>query len=219
MEREAVTRARTPRTAQGPGRRQRMSAEERRAQILAAAREVFLADGMAGARTRRIAEVAGVNEALLYQHFSSKEEIFEEAVVRPLHEVVAAVTGAGSALPAFDAEGRAQHDLTEEYLAELLRTFLEVSPLLGVVLFSERAAGERFYAEAIGPLADTISTVVRESFPTWSHRDFDPGLVTISVIGACISLSLDHHFAGRPVDIEATARQLTDLLFFGLLSR
>lgn len=196
-----------------------MSAEERRAQILAAAREVFLADGMAGARTRRIAEVAGVNEALLYQHFASKEEIFEEAVVRPLHEVVAAVTGAGSALPTFDAEGRAQHDLTEQYLAELLRTFLEVAPLLGVVLFSERAAGERFYAEAIGPLTDTISTVVRESFPTWSHSDFDPGLVTISVIGACISLSLDHHFAGRPVDVEATARQLTDLLFFGLLSR
>lgn len=196
-----------------------MSAEERRVQILAAAREVFLADGMAGARTRRIAEVAGVNEALLYQHFTSKEEIFEEAVVRPLHEVVATVTGAGSALPTFDAEGRAQHDLTEEYLAELLRTFLEVAPLLGVVLFSERAAGERFYAEAIGPLAETISTVVRESFPTWSHRDFDPGLVTISVIGACISLSLEHHFAGRPVDVAATARQLTDLLFFGLLPR
>lgn len=196
-----------------------MPAEERRTQILAAAREVFLADGMTGARTRRIAEVAGVNEALLYQHFSSKEEIFEEAVVRPLHEVVAKVTDAGSALPPFDPAGRAQHDLTEQYLAELLRTFLEVSPLLGVVLFSERAVGARFYAEAVGPLADTISAVVRDSFPTWSHRDFDPGLVTISVIGACISLSLDHHFAGRPVDIESTARQLTDLLFFGLLDR
>lgn len=198
------------------GKRRRLPAEARRLQILDAARSVFLAEGMVGARTRRIAEVAGVNEALLYQHFASKEEIFEEAVVKPLRDIVAAVIEVGAALPPFDPEGRAQHDLTKQYLAELLRTFLEVGPLLGVVLFAERAAGERFYAEAVQPLTTAISGVVSDAFPTWSHRDFDPELVTVSVIGACISLSLEHHFAGREIDVQATAGQLTDLLFYGL---
>lgn len=199
-------------------KRRRLPAEQRRAQLLDAARAVFLADGMVGARTRRIAEVAGVNEALLYQHFSSKEEIFEEAVVKPLRDIVAKVIGVGGSLP-YDPAGRVQHDLTERYLAELLRTFLEVTPLLGVVLFSDRGSGARFYREAVEPLTAAISGVVRDAFPTWSHRDFDPELVTLSVIGACISLSLEHHFTGREVDVEGTARQLTDLLFFGLLDR
>lgn len=186
-------------------------------QILDAARSVFLADGMAGARTRRIAEVAGVNEALLYQHFSSKEAIFDEAVVKPLRAIVAKVIDAGSVLPAYDPEGRVQHELTEQYLAELLRTFIEVAPLLGVVLFSDSATGERFYAEAVQPLAAAISGAVLAAFPTWSHREFDPELVTLSVIGTCISLSLERHFARRAIDIDATARQLTDMLFYGLL--
>lgn len=208
-------------TAEPAGRgtrkvRRRLSAGARRAQLIDAARGVFLAEGMAGARTRRIAEVAGVNEALLYQHFSSKEEIFDEAVVKPLHDIVAKVIDVGGALPPYDPGGLAQHDLTEQYLAELLRTFLEVAPLLGVVLFSDRVTGERFYADAVHPLAAAISGVVRDAFPTWSHREFDPELVTLSVIGACISLSLEHHFTGREIDVEGTARQLTDLLFFGL---
>ena len=205
--------------ATNTGKRRRLSAEARRAQLLEAAREVFLAEGMVGARTRRIAEVAGVNEALLYQHFSSKEEIFEHAVVAPLRTIVSTVIDAGTFLPSFDAEGQAQRDLTEQYLAELLRTFLDVAPLLGVVLFAERSTGEKFYKEAVEPLAVAISEVVRASFPTWSHRDFDPDLVTLSVIGACISLSLEQHFAGRTIDVEASARQLTDLLFYGLLER
>jgi hypothetical protein len=77
----------------------RLTAAERRSQILDAAREVFMVDGISGARTRRIAEVAGINEALLYQHFSSKEEIFEEAVVKPRREMIANVSGGTSRLP------------------------------------------------------------------------------------------------------------------------
>lgn len=212
-----------PATATGgngaPPKRRRLSAPARRAQLLDAARTVFLAEGMVGARTKRIAEVAGVNEALLYQHFSSKEEIFHEAVIKPLRDIVSEVVGVGAALPPFDPTGRAQHDLTQQYLAELLRTFMEVTPLLGVVLFSDRDTGTTFYRDTVQLLTAAISGVVRDSFPTWSHREFDPELVTVSVIGACMSLSLEHHFSGREIDIEATAGQLTDLVFFGVLDR
>lgn len=209
--------SRPTRTSGTDAKRRRLSAGERRAQIIETARGVFLAKGMAGARTRDIAQVAGVNEALLYQHFASKEELFEEAVVKPLDEIMKRVTEAGAAIPAYDPAARTQQDLTQGYLCELLRTFIDAGPLLGVVLFSDRAAGERFYDRSIRPLARTISGAVQDSFPTWSHRDFDPELVTFSMIGTCISLSLESHFGGKKVDAQDTARQLTDLLFFGLL--
>lgn len=46
--------------------------------ILAAARNVFLKKGMAGARMQDIADEAGINKALLHYYFRSKEKLFEE---------------------------------------------------------------------------------------------------------------------------------------------
>ena len=57
-------------------RRQARSAHTRAA-ILAAAERVFARSGLAGARTDAIAAEAGVNKALLYYYFDSKEELYE----------------------------------------------------------------------------------------------------------------------------------------------
>lgn len=45
--------------------------------ILAAAKKVFTAKGMAGARMQDIADGAGINKALLHYYFRSKEKLFE----------------------------------------------------------------------------------------------------------------------------------------------
>lgn len=48
-----------------------------RAKILAAAREVFHRAGFDGARTKDIADAAGINKALLHYYFRSKDDLFE----------------------------------------------------------------------------------------------------------------------------------------------
>jgi TetR/AcrR family transcriptional regulator len=48
-----------------------------RAAILAAAEHVFARAGLAGARTDLIAAEAGVNKALLYYYFQSKEKLYQ----------------------------------------------------------------------------------------------------------------------------------------------
>jgi TetR/AcrR family transcriptional regulator len=45
--------------------------------ILAAAKKVFVAKGMAGARMQDIADEAGINKALLHYYFRNKEKLFE----------------------------------------------------------------------------------------------------------------------------------------------
>jgi len=45
--------------------------------ILAAAKKVFIAKGMAGARMQDIADAAGINKALLHYYFRSKDKLFE----------------------------------------------------------------------------------------------------------------------------------------------
>ena len=53
---------------------------ETRARILDAALREFSALGMAGARMDQIAAAAGVNKALLYYHFDSKENLYAAAL-------------------------------------------------------------------------------------------------------------------------------------------
>ena len=53
---------------------------ESRERILEAALKEFSAKGLAGARTEQIAAEAGVNKALLYYYFSSKEKLYAAAL-------------------------------------------------------------------------------------------------------------------------------------------
>lgn len=51
-----------------------------RDKIIAAALDEFVAHGKAGARVDRIASAAGVNKAMIYYHFNSKENLYLEVV-------------------------------------------------------------------------------------------------------------------------------------------
>ena len=53
---------------------------ETRSRILDAALQEFAANGLAGARTEQIAAAAGVNKALLYYYFESKEKLYAAAL-------------------------------------------------------------------------------------------------------------------------------------------
>jgi TetR/AcrR family transcriptional regulator len=62
---------------QRPGAGRRAAGARTRTSILAAAERVFARSGLAGARTDVIAAEAGVNKALLYYYFQSKEKLYQ----------------------------------------------------------------------------------------------------------------------------------------------
>lgn len=72
-------------------RTQAERADQARARILDAATREFSANGLAGARTERIAEAAGVNKALLYYYFRGKDALYAATL-----EAVAARMAAAS---------------------------------------------------------------------------------------------------------------------------
>lgn len=63
-----------------PSRSQVDRADQTRARILDAATREFSSHGLAGARTEGIAEAAGVNKALLYYYFRSKDALYAAAL-------------------------------------------------------------------------------------------------------------------------------------------
>lgn len=54
----------------------RLRASDRRKQLLEIAMKLFSEQGFDGTSTRAIAEAAGINEALIFRHFRSKEDLF-----------------------------------------------------------------------------------------------------------------------------------------------
>jgi TetR/AcrR family transcriptional regulator len=65
--------------------------DQTRARILEAATTEFSANGLAGARTERIAEMAAVNKALLYYYFRNKNDLYAATL-----EAVATRAGAAN---------------------------------------------------------------------------------------------------------------------------
>ncbi len=82
-----------------PGRARRLPRSARRAQLLSAAQEIFVAQGYHAAAMDEIAERAGVSKPVLYQHFPGKLELYlalidhhTQALVDRIDRALAATT-------------------------------------------------------------------------------------------------------------------------------
>jgi AcrR family transcriptional regulator len=83
--------------------RPRMSAANRRAAILEAARAAFADSGYHETSLDAVGKRAGVSKALLYEHFSSKRELYIAVLEMHVHELVERISGAvGAAEPGED---------------------------------------------------------------------------------------------------------------------
>lgn len=184
-------------------------------QLLEAARTVFLSRSPAATRMSDIADAAGVNVALLYQHFASKDELFEAAVVLPLERLVENLRAGTEKMPA-PGSGEAQRVVTTQVLQRVLVIFSESMQLFGAVLFGDPDLATAFYRRRLEPLIDSVVEVVHHHEAAWPHRMYDPVYVTKAFLGMAWFLSMDAHFTGRPLDIDKATDELAKLMFEGL---
>jgi len=192
-------------------KRTRLRAEERREKILEAARRVFLESGYAGARTRRIAEEAGITEALLYRFYPSKSEIFRAAVHEPLERFVGELLDSTADIDPARGDRR---DRLRQVNEMLLRFMADSAPFLAVVLLSELGEARRFYQ---GDLHPTLSRPIYEvvsRITGWRQRD--GSLIFAAMFGTHLGLALDGLLRGHDVDAAGVAEQLTQLFSDGM---
>lgn len=200
-----------------PPRRRRLRAEDRREQILAAARRVFVRSGLAGARTRDVAAEAGVNEGLLYRHFRSKDELFESAVAAPLEAAITAlVADSGEPPQDFDVTAEVMRERTRQFIEDLLEVMDEIAPLLGIVLFGEAKAASAYYSERLGPALKEVEAVVVAHQAAWAHEEFDPEFVVQLVFGMAWFLAVCRRFGAPQRDRHETAETITRIVMDGL---
>lgn len=81
------------------GARRRLPVEQRRAQILDAAGELFAENGYNAVSTLAVARACGVSEGLLFHHFPSKAEMYAAVVARRLDRLDEAMRRAAAEIP------------------------------------------------------------------------------------------------------------------------
>ncbi|MFV8816708.1 TetR/AcrR family transcriptional regulator [Haliea sp. E17] len=194
-------------------RRAYLPAEERRRQILDAAREVFSQTSLQGARTRDLARAAGVNQATIYGHFESKEALFAEAVIEPLLEVMRGMhERAGSYREATTPEELLS--LTEASCRRHLENMEAIYPLLASALFADPKQGRELYREHLAPLfqqrGEAMSSVVREDIP--------PDFFSLAAFGMFFAVAMHRTFSDDVTPLEEQAEQLAKLAAFGFAS-
>jgi AcrR family transcriptional regulator len=193
-------------------RRPRRPSAERRIEILAAARRVFIRSGFAAATIREVAAEADVNHAMMYRFFRSKEELFEEAVAAPLEEAML-----HTLVPVAGEAGLAA--ATERFVVDLLVAMEDLGPLSNVV-FGDAARAEHFYRHHLQPALLRIQANAERNLVMWDHATFDVGVIARMIYGICWFLALDQRYGdgpdGSPADV---AKQVTHVLLNGMLAR
>ncbi len=161
-----------------------------RTAILTAAERTFAQSGLAGARIDVIAAEAGVNKALLYYYFKSKEALYEAVLEEHLsafnRRAMAVLTGPGSARSVLlDFIG-----LQFDFISARRR---HVS-LVHQFISSRRKFSEELVQKYIAPRVEALNALLERGMRAGEFRRVDRMHVGIS-IGALIT----SYFSAEPM--------------------
>lgn len=196
--------ARSSGARSGAPRSRRMTATARRSSILKAARRAFSETGdVNGTTMRTIAERAGISEGAIYRHFESKDQLFYEAVVEPLREVVNSLVAATEAIdPDETFSPEAPVESLDGLYRQLVPELEQVLPLLGLVLFGDPKVAQRFYKEHFAAAMDRLGDVWGASGVRSGRPVRSPDIVARAVMGTALMLALELRHRKRDFDVD-----------------
>lgn len=195
-----------------------MSAELRRAQIIDSARTVFARQGYAASRTREIAAEAGVNEAMLYRHFPSKEELFEASVLESIDAAMVRATQNAKGISR-DLAGSASEieDGIRKFFRDLADIAVELGPLIGATAFGPDTPVRTKLIERLDALFDIATAITVHGIPDLMKDDVDVRLGLEKIFGALWFSAEMARWTRREFDREAVLDQMMLTIFEGLI--
>ncbi len=162
----------------------RLSALDRRRQIIRTASALFARRGYRGTTTREIAERAGINEALLFRHFPSKEKLYwtiidEQCGARGRrHKINEIVESGGSDYEVFSAIAR-------EFLIRTARD-TELTRLLWFTALENHSLSRRFFRTYVAIYYEALADYIRKRTAEGAFRDADPLLSARGFLGMVV---------------------------------
>ena len=200
---------------------QRFSAEDRRNQILQVATELFAGRGFEGTTTREIARRAKVNEAIIFRHFPTKDDLYWAVI-----------------------EAKCQSSAKKEFLLEILEagepvrdTFVKLAEtilrrrekdqtLARLLLYSaleNHRLSQRFFQSYVADYYVILGDYIQKRIMAGEFRQADPQLAARGFLGMIVYHSLIQDLFGgskfHAYDVREVAESMTDIWLEGMLIR
>jgi len=199
----------------------RMTAEDRKLQILRVAVSLFSQKGFGGTTTKEIAQAAGISEAMVFRHFATKQELYtaildhkacsgdsmnpEEMVAEALKQKDDQAVFEQLALGALE-----HHEGDPEFQRLLLLSALEGHEL-----------AEIFFEKFVRRVYELLGGYITERQRDGAMAQIDPAIAVRAFIGMVIHHSLNNNLwdpQRRLLKISnaEAAKHFADILLYGI---
>ena len=185
----------------------RLSAADRREQLLAVALKVFAQRGYHSTSMNDIADAAGVTKPVLYQHFDSKRALYTATLEAVGESMIAALTGATSASPS----GK------EQTAAGMVAYFRWVAddPDAFSLLFGGGTRRDEEFAAVAQKVEKAAAELIAPLIEAGVDADYQR-MVAHALIGMSEGVSRHLIRSGQKIDPDTVGEQLASLAWAGL---
>jgi AcrR family transcriptional regulator len=199
----------------------RMTGDERREQILQVAIRLFSQNGFRGTTTKKIAEEAGVSEAMVFRHFTTKSELYHALLDHKACE-------GGSSKPflvvAEAIKSKDDFEVFYQIVLNALTHHQQDPDFMRLLLYSALEGHEltdMFITQSIVPTYEILSFYISQRQRDGDFRDLNPKLVVRAFVGMMIHHSLFNTLwdkQGRLLKIsnEDAAKGFAEILLNGI---
>jgi AcrR family transcriptional regulator len=200
-----------------------MAAEDRRQQILRVAVNLFAQRGFRGTTTKEIANAAGVSEAIIFRHFATKQELYSAII-----DVCAGTCDVGPFETISEAVLSNDDRVVFETLALAILNFHDDNPEFQRLLLHSALEGhelaQMFWDQTIMRTYEFLGGYVRRRQAEGAFRHLNPVIIIRSFLGMITHHSINNNLWDKSrqminISNEEAARQFTEVLFQGILSR
>lgn len=196
----------------------RISAIDRRQQIIAVATTLFARQGFEGTTTREIATKAGVSEAIIFRHFPTKENLYWAIIHQKCQ-----LGGKREKLLEALQSGHEDRAIFATIAEQILRRNTNDSTLSRLLLFSaleNHRLSRRFFRTYVAENYEALARHIRRRTREGKFRRVDPLLAARGFLGMVIyHFLIQELFGGKryqKFDMKRVSRAMADIWLQGV---
>ena len=205
-----------------PSKQERLTGDERRHQLIEVAIDLFSRKGFGGTTTKEIAAAAGVNEAIIFRHFATKQHLYAAILD---HKIKDPLVEHGFADVCALMEKQDDKAVFGWLVHVILKIFREDARFERLMLFAALEGHEIavMHQELVSPFVDAIQKYIVKRQKAGALIACDPQVVICAAVGAAKQYAMGKYCFGGKGALKAhddeVAEVLTGVLIRGLKGR